>query len=74
MNISQRIDIVLKADGGREVLVDGQDITGWIDADSQLLVDYGRPNTLPKITLTLTAPTLRTRQELTTRMSFDVIP
>jgi hypothetical protein len=65
-NWSERIDIVIKADGSRRVLVNGQDITYWISADSHLTVDYGGPNTLPKLTLTLTANEIKTRQEVIT--------
>lgn len=65
-SFSKRIDIVVQANGGRQVLVDGQDITGWISASSGLHVDYGQPNTLPSLTLTLTANEIRTRQERTT--------
>jgi hypothetical protein len=69
--ISNRIEIVNYQDGGTRVLVDGQDITGWISADSDLAVRCGTPNQLPTLTLTLTAGKITARNDTrnrTTRM------
>lgn len=69
--ISNRIEIVNYQDGGTRVLVDGQDITGWIAADSDLAVRYGAPNSRPTLTLKLTADKITARDDTrdrTTRM------
>lgn len=68
---SNRIEIVNYQDGGVRVTVDGQDITGWIAAESDLAVRYGRPNSEPTLTLTLAARKITARNDtrnLTTRM------
>lgn len=69
--ISNRIQIVNYQDGGTRVTVDGQDITGWIAADSDLAVRYAGPNRQPTLTLTLTAGKITARNDTrnrTTRM------
>lgn len=69
--ISNRIQIVNYQDGGTRVTVDGQDITGWIAADSDLAVRYAGPNRQPTLTLTLTAAKIMARNDTrnrTTRM------
>ncbi|WP_136053446.1 hypothetical protein [Microbacterium sp. K5D] len=69
--ISNRIQIVNYQDGGARVTVEGQDITGWIAADSDLAVRYAGPNRQPTLTLTLTAAKITARNDTrdrTTRM------
>lgn len=69
--ISNRIEIVNYQDGGSRVVVDGQDITGWISTSSDLAVRYGGSNSLPTLTLTLTASKITARndtRDLVTRM------
>lgn len=70
-DFSKRIEIVNYQDGGTRVLVDGQDITGWIAADSDLAVRYVEPNRMPTLTVTLTAGKITARNDTrnrTTRM------
>ncbi|MFJ2506310.1 hypothetical protein [Microbacterium sp. NPDC087592] len=69
--ISNRIEIVNYQDGGTRVTVDGQDITSWIAADSDLAVRYAGPNRQPTLMLTLTAGKITARNDTrnrTTRM------
>lgn len=61
--ISNRIEIVNYQDGGVRILVDGQDITGWISTDSDLSVRYAGPNRHPTLTLTLTAGKITARND-----------
>lgn len=69
--ISNRIEIVNYQDGGTRVLVDGQDITGWLASDSDLSVRYAGPNSQPTLTVKLTAGRITARNDTrnrTTRM------
>lgn len=65
--MSNRIQIVNYQDGGARVTVDGQDITGWIAADSDLAVRYAGPNRQPTLTLTLTASAITARNDTRNR-------
>lgn len=64
-HISDRIDIVVEKDATR-ILVDGQDITGWLAWDTTINVQHDGPNTLPTLTVKLTANQIRTRYEIAT--------
>lgn len=59
--LSEQIEIVYGApDDSTRILVNGQDITGWVAVDSDLTI-HRRPNEEPKLTLTLVAPKITHR-------------
>lgn len=63
MSISKTIVIVKHRDGGRSVLVNGQNITGWISADSEMSIGLRGANSEDTLTLTLVAADIIMRDE-----------